>query len=57
MDKQMLVIEMPDLDDEMLVQMQDFLQGLINSFEAHYYHRLERYYRKKHLKEMLEDQF
>lgn len=57
MDKQMLVIEMPELDDEMLVQMQGFLQGLINSFEAHYYHRLERHYRKKYLKEMLEDQF
>ena len=57
MDKRMLVIEMPELDDEMLVQMQDILQGLMNSFEAHYYHRLQRQYRKKYLKEMIEDQF
>lgn len=42
MDKPVLVIEAPELTDEAAAIVLDFLQDLINSFEAHFYYRLKR---------------
>jgi hypothetical protein len=36
MDKSVLIIEMPKLDDKAAVDLQQFLQDLTNAFENHY---------------------
>lgn len=46
MDKPVLVIEMPELDDEAAVGLQQFLQELTNAFESHYLRQIKRYYRQ-----------
>lgn len=45
MDKQMLIIEMPELDDKAAADLHEFLQYLTNTFEIHYLHQIRRYYK------------
>jgi hypothetical protein len=45
-DKPVLVIHMPELSDEAIVRIQEFLQDLINSFESQNIISIKRYYRK-----------
>lgn len=47
MDKQVLIVEMPDLSDEAVVSIQGFLWDFMNTFESHYYYQLKRYYKNK----------
>lgn len=46
MDKRFFVIDMPELDDQAVAAVQDFLWERINSFESQYYHQLQRYHRQ-----------
>ena len=46
MDKPVLIIEMPELDDEAAVGVQQFFQELTNAFESHYLRQIKRYYRR-----------
>jgi hypothetical protein len=39
MDKPVLIIEAPELDDDAADRVLDFLQELINAFDVHYYFR------------------
>lgn len=43
MDKPVLVIEAPELNDEAAAIVLDFLQEFINAFDVHFYHRLQRH--------------
>jgi hypothetical protein len=54
-DKQVLIIEMPELNDAAVAQLHDFLQELTNAFEVHYFHSLQRYDRKSSLDDNIED--
>lgn len=40
MDKPVLIVDLPELDDNALAGLQNFLQELMIAFEAHYFHRL-----------------
>ena len=51
MDKRMLIIEMPELDDEAAVGFQHFLQYLTNAVETHYFSQIRRYYQKLYYEE------
>lgn len=55
MDRRMLIIEMPELDDEAAVGLQYFLQELTNAFESHYLNQIKRYYDKLYLEEAERD--
>jgi len=57
MDKSVLIIEMPELDDEAAVGFQQFLQELTNAFESHYLHQIKRYYRKLYHEDEEQDLF
>jgi hypothetical protein len=46
-DKPVFILEMPDLSDEAIVSIQDFLLDVIQAFESQYFHQLQRYYRNK----------
>ena len=43
-DKRVFIIEMPELTDEAVVSVQNFLWDLIRSFESQDYHQLQRYH-------------
>jgi len=51
MDKQMLIIEMPELDDKAAADLHEFLQYLTNTFELHYLHQIRRYYKNLYREE------
>jgi hypothetical protein len=55
-DKPVFILEMPELNDEAVAGVQDFLWELIRSFESQYYHQLQRYHRRSSLDD-LENQF
>ncbi len=55
MDKSVLIIDMPELDDEAAVEMQLFLQQLANAFENHYLRQIKRYYEKVYMEEAEHD--
>jgi hypothetical protein len=57
MDKQVLIIEMPELDDGAAVGLQHFLQELTNAFENHYLRQIKRHYQKLYLDEAEQDLF
>jgi hypothetical protein len=57
MDKPVLIIEMPKLDDKAAVDLQRFLQELTNAFETHYLRQIKRYYQKLYLNEADKDLF
>lgn len=57
MDKPVFIIEMPELNDEAVAAVQDFLWDLIRSFELRYYHQLQRHHRRLSLDDKLENQF
>jgi hypothetical protein len=44
MDKSVLIVEMPELSDEAVMSIYDFLQEITLAFESHYLHRLRRYH-------------
>lgn len=46
MDKPVLMIDMPELSDEAIVRIQEFLQDLMNSFESQNAVSIKRYYQK-----------
>ena len=46
MDKPVLIIEMPELSNESVVNILDFLQKLMNAFEFQYDEQLKQYYRQ-----------
>lgn len=45
MDKPILIIDAPELCNEAVAGMQNFLQELMNAFDSHYYYR-QKYYEK-----------
>ena len=42
----------PDLDDETVVKLNDFLYELLGAFETHYYHQIRRYHRDLRVQRM-----
>jgi len=42
----------PDLDDETVVKLNDFLYELLGAFETHYCHQIRRYQRDLRLQRM-----
>jgi hypothetical protein len=44
-DKPVLIVEMPELSDEAVMGIYNFLQDITLAFESHYLHRLRRYHR------------
>ena len=46
MNKPVLIIEMPKLNNEEVVSMHDFLHALINTFEGHYFYQLRQRYQQ-----------
>lgn len=46
MDKPIFIIEMPDLTDEAVSSIQDFIWDLLVQFESSYYHQLQRHHRR-----------
>lgn len=44
----------PDLDDETVVKLNDFLYELLEAFEAHYCHQIRRYQRDLRVQRMQE---
>lgn len=57
MDKPVLILEMPELDDETAIILQQFLQDFTNAFEAHYLSQIKRYYQQLYLDEAGQDLF
>jgi hypothetical protein len=57
MDKPVLILEMPELDDETVVVFQHILQDLTNAFETHYLSQIKRHYQKLYLWEAEQDLF
>lgn len=55
MDKSVLIIEMPELSDEGAAEVHIVLQALMNAFESHYRHHLNRYHSFKFVDEELND--
>lgn len=55
MDKRVLIIDMPELSDEVIVRIQEFLQDLINSFESQNAIPIRRYYRKLYNEGVMEE--
>lgn len=47
MDKPILIVEMPPLNDEAAAEVRNFLLELLLAFEARYYHQLQRYEHSK----------
>jgi hypothetical protein len=45
-DNPVLIIEMPNLSDEAVVALQDFLFEVINTFESQYSSQIKRYYQQ-----------
>lgn len=44
MDKPVIIIEAPELNDQGVAHVRAFLHEIILAFESHYYHRLRRYH-------------
>lgn len=42
MDKPVLIIEAPELDDEAATTVLDFLQDILNAFDSHVYYQRQR---------------
>lgn len=57
MDKSVLILEMPELDDETAVVFLHILQDLTNAFEIHYLRQIKRHYQKLYLWEAEQDLF
>lgn len=57
MDKPVLIIEMPELNDEAITALRNFIHELLISFEAHYFHKLQRYHDKVFLDDDIDDIF
>lgn len=47
MDKPVLIIDAPDLNDEAVASMQAFLLEILLAFRSHYHHRLDEYHHPK----------
>jgi hypothetical protein len=45
MDKPVLIVEVPELSDEAVTGIYDFLQEITLAFESRYLHQLRRYHR------------
>lgn len=57
MDRPVLIIEMPELNDEAAVNFQLFLQTLMNAFENHYHSQIKRYYEELYPEDWEQDLF
>jgi hypothetical protein len=53
-DKPVLIIDLPELSDEAVVGVRDFLEALMESFDSHYFSQLQRYYRGLSDKEVMD---
>jgi hypothetical protein len=45
-DKSILMIEMPELNDKAIGEIHSFLKELVDAFESHYYCQLQRFYQQ-----------
>jgi hypothetical protein len=43
-DKGVFIVEMPELDDEAVANIQEFLWEVVRSFESQYFHQLQRHH-------------
>jgi hypothetical protein len=57
MGKSVLILEMPELDDEAAVVFLHILQDLTNAFETHYLSQIKRHYEKLYRWEAEQDLF
>lgn len=55
MDKTLLIIEMPELSDEVVGEIYHFLHTLIMAFESHYISQLRQYHQDSPLEEDIDD--
>lgn len=55
MDKPVLTIEAPLINDETAAKVQEFLYALLNAIDEHYYPQITRHYRSKGRCEYCED--
>lgn len=54
MDKPVLIIELPELSDEAVSEIHNFLQEFRDGFESHYIGQLRRYYQGPSDKELMD---
>lgn len=52
MDKPILIVEAPELDDDAAARVYEFLQDLVLGFEAHYYTQLVRRERNRQVPDL-----
>lgn len=57
MDKPLLIIEMPELSDEAVIGIHQFLEEIREAFESHYFYQMQRYYRQHHRANEIENPF
>jgi len=57
MDKPVLIVEMPELNDEAVIGIHHFLQELMNAFESHYFYQMRQYYRQLSPNDEIENPF
>lgn len=48
MDKPILIIEAPELDDKTAIIVLDFLQDILNAFDAHFYYQRQQNRQLRH---------
>jgi len=53
-DKPVLIIDVPELSDETVAGVRDFLQELMAAFDSHYFSQLQRHYRGLSDKEVMD---
>lgn len=55
MDKPVFILEMPDLSDEAVSDIQDFLWYVVTAFESRYFHQLQQYHHKLERERQLDE--
>ena len=51
MDKPVLMVEMPELSTQTIVEIYDFMQSVLTAFEAHYIDQLHHHWQSPELNE------
>lgn len=54
MDYQHVMIELPALSDEAAASLQNFIYGLMDAVDEHYYRQIQRYYVNASMNELIE---
>lgn len=57
MDKPVLIIEMPELSDEAVIGIHQFLAEMREAFESHYFYQIQPYYRQPSQQNEIEKPF